>query len=72
MISILQSVRDVDLAKIFNIGDTVEKLSGKPFKSGLLVATIKGAVQSPYSGRLALEFYEDDSVVDAYRCRLVH
>lgn len=45
-------------------GDEVRKISGKPFKSKLKKNTIKSTLISPYTGNLAVTFYEDDSVVE--------
>ena len=42
----------------------VEKKSKKPFKSGLKVATVKGAQSHLITGRDAYNFHEDDSVVE--------
>ena len=56
-------------------GDKVVKLSGKPFKSGQHVNTVKEIVKHPYKNNKvtgepvdAYTFYEDDSVVEANVC----
>lgn len=58
---------------VYPVGTQVVKFSGKPFKSGLKVATIKEIVESPYkvdkeTGKpvVAYTFIEDDSIVSAY------
>ena len=58
---------------VYPVGTRVIKFSGKPFKSGLKVATIKEIVESPYkidkeTGKpvVAYTFIEDDSIVSAY------
>jgi hypothetical protein len=58
-------------------GDKVVKLSGKPFKSGQRINTVKEVVKHPYkndivTGELvdAYTFYEDDSIVEASICTL--
>lgn len=57
---------------IYPAGTQVVKFSGKPFKSGAKVATIKGLVESPYKidpetgkGVPSYTFVEDDSIVEA-------
>lgn len=55
----------------FKTGDTVEKCSGKPFKSGLKYATVCGFTTNPNTGLPALVFDEDDSVVDERTCFVV-
>jgi len=53
------------------IGQRVEKLSGKPFKSGSKINTVSGVVDHPLKpgGGLAFMFHEDDSVVAAEICK---
>jgi hypothetical protein len=51
------------------IGIKVEKVSRKPFKSGLLVNTVKGYSTNPYTGKLCFTFEEDDSAVECFRCQ---
>lgn len=58
-------------------GDKVIKLSGKPFKSGQYVNTVKEIVRHPYKNDKvtgepvdAYTFYEDDSIVEANVCTL--
>lgn len=52
----------------FAVGVKVEKLSGKIFKSGSKVNTIKGLSVNPNTNKVGLTFNEDDSIVDAYTC----
>lgn len=47
------------------------KKSGKPFKSGEKINTVKGETINPNTGKPAYTFLEDDSVVDQYICREV-
>ena len=54
----------------FSIGDTVYKPSNKPFKSTKKVNTVKGFMLNPYTKKVALTFQEDDSNVEAFRCRV--
>jgi hypothetical protein len=42
----------------------VKKKSGKPFKSGIRIATVKSATTNPNTGMPAYTFEEDNSVVD--------
>lgn len=58
---------------VYPVGTQVVKFSGKPFKSGAKVATIKEIVEHPYKidaetgkGVTAYTFVEDDSIVSAY------
>lgn len=50
------------------LGQTVIKRSGKPFKSGQKVATIRGFVKHPDLGITCFTFNEDDSYVACYQC----
>lgn len=50
------------------IGRLVIKKSRKPFKSGVLVNTVKGIVPHPHIDEMAFTFVEDDSVVAAHIC----
>jgi len=52
------------------IGKKVVKISGKPFKSSYKANTVKDVVEHPL-GKPAFSFEEDDSIVEAWRCRLV-
>ena len=52
------------------IGKSVVKKSGKPFKSGSKVNTVKGLVENPHTGLEAFSFKEDDSIVDIRQCEL--
>lgn len=55
-----------------NIGKQVYKdSSGKPFKSGLKVNTVKGVIDHPILNIPAYIFEEDDSYVECRRCELV-
>ena len=51
------------------IGTKVVKISGKPFKSSKKIATIKDLTLNRFTGKIAYEFEEDDSCVDAYQCK---
>jgi len=54
------------------IGEKVEKISKKPFKSKFKVNTIKGIIYHPQRiGKLAYTFYEDDSYVSMEQCKLI-
>jgi len=46
-------------------------LKGKPFKSGLLINTVKGVVEHKQLGIPAYVFEEDDSYVECRRCRVL-
>ena len=52
----------------------VSKKSGKPFKSGLKINTVKGITVNDYDPRKrpAYTFFEDDSVVSTYLCKEEH
>jgi hypothetical protein len=55
-----------------NVGDYIQKKSGKPFKSGRKVQQIKGLTTLPYGPRKEREaatFYADDSIVALDMCR---
>jgi hypothetical protein len=43
----------------------------KPFKSGLMVNTVKGVINHPILNIPAYTFYEDDSFVECWRCIVV-
>lgn len=47
----------------------VIKKSGKPFKSGLKVNTVKSTTTNQNTLREAYIFEEDDSVVDVIQCK---
>ena len=54
------------------INKKVIKRSGKPFKSGNTVNTIKGIIDHPYrEGKKAFTFYEDESCVSVEQCNLI-
>lgn len=55
-----------------NIGKRVEKSSsGKPFKSGLHINTVKGVINHPILNIPAYTFEEDESYVECRRCGVV-
>ncbi len=43
----------------------------KPFKSGLMINTVKGVINHPILNIPAYTFYEDDSYVECRRCIVV-
>ena len=49
---------------------TTSKFSPKPFKSGFKVNTVKAVVVHEQTGQLGFAFYEDDSVVQCWRCSI--
>jgi hypothetical protein len=55
-----------------NIGKKVSKLrSGNPFKSGLLINTVKGVIDHPQLNIPAYTFEEDESYVECRRCYII-
>lgn len=48
----------------------VQKKSGKPFKSGRKVNTVKSITENPYCGKPGYTFFEDDSVVNCELCEI--
>lgn len=59
-------------AYILNIGKKVHKQkSGKPFKSGRKINTVKGIIDHPILHVPAYTFYEDESFVECRRCEVV-
>ena len=50
------------------IGKSVQKLSGKPFKSGRKVNIVSGIVRQEFTGQPGYTFENDDSVVECWRC----
>ena len=54
------------------IGSRVMKHSQRPFKSTFQVNTVKGITTNPNTGLPAFTFYEDEMVVDCYRCKLLN
>ena len=50
------------------VGKKVRKKSGKPFKSGSKVNTVKHLVSHLETSKTGFAFLEDDSVVEAWRC----
>jgi len=53
------------------IGKKVRKISGKPFKYGGKISTVRGVVTNPHTGRDAYTFDEDDSYVECKRCLVI-
>jgi hypothetical protein len=53
------------------IGKQVVKNSGKPFKSGDTVNTVKGLTTNLQTGNSAFTFEEDESNVECWRCKLL-
>lgn len=53
---------------LIKAGGKIRKKSGRKFKSGLYIATVKSKTKSPFSNRLAVKLYEDDSFVEIFRC----
>ena len=51
------------------IGCKVIKVSNKPFKSGSRVNTVKGVMEHPLLRIPCFTFNEDDSYVEARRCK---
>lgn len=49
----------------------VYKPSGKKFKSGRLINTVKGITTNPHTNKEAYTFEEDDSIVDVRTCKEV-
>lgn len=47
----------------------VTKISGKPFKSGLKINTVKSTTINPNTNKEAYTFYEDDSIVDKWKVK---
>lgn len=54
------------------IGDRVLKTSGKPFKSGRKINTVRGFEVNPHTNKPAINFVEDDSFVDFHQCQKVN
>ncbi len=50
------------------VGIKVSKKSRKPFKSGNKINTVSGYILNPRTGKDALMFDEDDSIVDLQQC----
>ena len=53
------------------VGKEVSKKSGKPFKSGKKVNTVKGITIHKETNHSAFEFFEDDSQVECWRCEKI-
>lgn len=58
--------------EIYSTGTIVRKLSGKPFKSGSLLNTVRTVTEHPHkinpitnTGVTAYTFFEDESIVEA-------
>lgn len=63
----MQTIREKDYFHM--IGKRVTKAnSGKPFKSGNKVNTVKGIINHPQLNIPAFTFFEDDSYVEARKC----
>lgn len=60
--------KDVIGKKVWKNSETNSKFSPKPFKSKFKVNTVKDIVISPYSGKEAFTFEEDDSIVNCSTC----
>ena len=54
-----------------NIGRQVEKFSGKPFRNGEKIGTVKGIELHTITTRPAYVFEEDNGQVECWRCRVV-
>jgi hypothetical protein len=50
------------------VGRRVHKMSGKPFKSRLWNATVKGVITHPLTQKPAFTFLEDETYVEVARC----
>jgi len=48
----------------------ITKKSGKPFKNGRKMVTVKGFGVNPYTNKLAF-ILEDGSFVDRYQCKVI-
>lgn len=55
---------------VFRPGMKVKKISGKPFKSGNKIGTVKDMIVHPITLQWALLFEEDDSYVEAKQCEV--
>jgi hypothetical protein len=54
------------------VGKKVEKYSGKPFKSGIKINTVKSVINDPHlKNKKAYTFEEDDSIVTIDRCKVI-
>lgn len=49
----------------------IKHKSGKPFKSGLKINTVKGVINHPILNIPAYVFEEDDSYVECRRCKFI-
>lgn len=54
--------------KVWKKPKATSKNSPKPFKSTFQINTVKAVVISPYTGKEAFTFEEDDSIVDCLKC----
>lgn len=64
-----KDLTDVQLNNLrSHAGMLVFKPSGKPFKSGRKVNTVKGVVEHPITGLPCYTFEEDDTFVAVNRC----
>ncbi len=53
------------------VGKSVIKVSGKPFKSGLKANVVRAVTVNPHTDRLAFTFFDDDSIVDAWKVKVL-
>lgn len=54
------------------VDTVIIKASGKPFKSGLIEATVRAVGVNPHTGKPGFYFYDDDSIVDCHFCKTLH
>lgn len=54
--------------KVWKNPKTTSNGSPKPFKSTFKVNTVKSVILSPYTGKEAFTFEEDDSIVNCDTC----
>lgn len=70
-IKLCKPLRDLDQQALQSfIGQKVRKVSGKPFKSRFLEATVERVVLHPFTNRPAFLLVEDQTVVEAGQCEL--
>ena len=66
---LVYSDQDVERFKAMVGKKVYKKRSGKPFKSGLVINTVKAAdTIHPVTGRLCFTFLEDESYVECHIC----
>lgn len=56
---------------LLTIGKRVIKGSGRPFKSGQKINTVKGIIDHPKLHIPCFTFNEDESIVEIRRCEIV-